>query len=200
MLNGYIIRYEPGHQSAMTCANWKGWVYEHIYVAEAILGRKLLPGEEVHHFDFDRLNNIPSNLGVMSKRTHSLLHVWLRNGAPRHKDAKAKEEHVKKSNSDQRPQRIKQLNCRACGNLILRDGLQYCSLRCVPRKSKTNITKDLLAKLVWQKPLRYIAADYSVSDKAVAKWCKKWEIELPPRGYWNSAIGMAILRKNSCDG
>ena len=154
MLNGYVMRYEPGHQSAMTCNNWKGWVYEHIYVAEAVLGRKLLPSEEVHHFDFDRSNNIPSNLGVMSKRTHGLLHAWLRSGAPMNKKAKEKEENITKRNPARRLQFAKQLNCKTCGSLILRSGIQYCSLKCVPRKSKTNITKDLLAKLVWQKPLR----------------------------------------------
>ena len=39
-----------------------GYVLEHILVMEAVLGRPLLPGEEVHHKDHDRANNDPANL------------------------------------------------------------------------------------------------------------------------------------------
>lgn len=41
-----------------------GCVYEHILVAESILGRRLLPGETVHHKDRNRANNSPENLMV----------------------------------------------------------------------------------------------------------------------------------------
>ncbi len=40
----------------------RGWVREHIVVMEGILGRYLLPGEEVHHKDTRRDNNEPGNL------------------------------------------------------------------------------------------------------------------------------------------
>ena len=46
-------------------------------------------------------------------------------------------------------------------------------------------TKEELAKLLWEKPTQHIAKDYGVSDKAVEKWAKKYELEKPKRGYWS---------------
>lgn len=37
-------------------------IHEHAYVAEQILGRRLTPGENVHHRDGEKLNNRPDNL------------------------------------------------------------------------------------------------------------------------------------------
>ncbi|MEH1802327.1 MAG: group I intron-associated PD-(D/E)XK endonuclease [Nostoc sp.] len=45
-------------------------------------------------------------------------------------------------------------------------------------------SKEELHELVWTKPTAHIAQDFGVSDKAVEKWCKAYEIEKPPRGYW----------------
>lgn len=44
--------------------------------------------------------------------------------------------------------------------------------------------KDYLKELIWNMPTTKIAKLYNVSDKAVEKWCKKYEISKPPRGYW----------------
>lgn len=45
---------------------------EHRLVMEAVLGRKLLKNEEVHHIDGNKLNNDPSNLMVLSPSEHQL--------------------------------------------------------------------------------------------------------------------------------
>jgi len=34
-------------------------------------------------------------------------------------------------------------------------------------------------------PMTRIALLYSCSDKAIAKWCVKLDVEFPGRGYWN---------------
>jgi hypothetical protein len=44
--------------------------------------------------------------------------------------------------------------------------------------------KEVLEELIWKHPTTYIAKQYSCSDKAVEKWCKKYDISKPPRGYW----------------
>lgn len=50
--------------------------HEHRVVAESVIGRKLLPGEVVHHIDGDKSNNSPENLMVFpSQREHALWHA-----------------------------------------------------------------------------------------------------------------------------
>lgn len=53
----------------------------------------------------------------------------------------------------------------------------------VPFVSKI-LPKEQLEKLVWEKSTVKIAQELGVSDKAVEKWCKKYCISKPPRGYW----------------
>lgn len=38
--------------------------------------------------------------------------------------------------------------------------------------------------LVWSKPMQTLASSLGVSDVALAKRCKKFDIPVPPRGYW----------------
>ena len=45
---------------------------EHRVVAEQMLGRKLRPGEVVHHIDGNRQNNTPSNLMVFKNSSEHL--------------------------------------------------------------------------------------------------------------------------------
>lgn len=48
----------------------------HCVVAEELLGRPLRPGEVVHHIDFNRSNNTPTNLMVLTNSEHIRLHRW----------------------------------------------------------------------------------------------------------------------------
>ena len=70
--DGYVlIRVGKGHH----LADVRGYAYEHRLVAEEKMGRRLLPGEEVHHDDDNGLNNSPDNLTVKaSKAEHRLAH------------------------------------------------------------------------------------------------------------------------------
>lgn len=49
----------------------------HRYVAEKKLGRRLKPGEVVHHRDRNKLNNDPNNLKVCnSQLEHKIIHKF----------------------------------------------------------------------------------------------------------------------------
>lgn len=55
------------------------------------------------------------------------------------------------------------------------------------RKKKVNWpSKEQLKKMVWEMPVTTLAKMYNVSDNAVGKWCKKYGVTKPSRGYWTT--------------
>lgn len=68
---GYVLVWAPDHPRAHP----KGKrVFEHILVAERMLGRVLEKGEQVHHKDRNKQNNDLSNLIVLTSEEHARLH------------------------------------------------------------------------------------------------------------------------------
>jgi hypothetical protein len=55
---------------------YKYKIYPHIAIAEKMLGRKLFPGEHVHHINGNHFDNRAENLLVCSRGLHSWLHRW----------------------------------------------------------------------------------------------------------------------------
>ena len=67
----YFYTHDRNHPKA----NPKGYVYQHILVAEGVLGKHLQRGVVVHHVDHNGQNNNPSNLVVCeSLAYHRILH------------------------------------------------------------------------------------------------------------------------------
>lgn len=63
---------------------------------------------------------------------------------------------------------------------------KYCSAACAAkgRRKSDRPSKEELHRLVWQYPTLKLAEYFGVSDVALAKWCKQYGIDKPPRGYW----------------
>ena len=64
MQAGYVFIKDKNHPRANPKT---GRVREHIVVMEQVLGRHLMPGEEVHHINGVRSDNRPENLELWSK-------------------------------------------------------------------------------------------------------------------------------------
>ncbi len=47
------------------------------------------------------------------------------------------------------------------------------------------IDRAALYERVWMQPMTKVAADFRISGSGLAKVCRKWNIPVPPRGYWN---------------
>ena len=60
---GYVMIRVPDHPRAKRSP----YVFEHILVAEEMLGRHLLPGESVHHRNGVRDDNRPENLELWTR-------------------------------------------------------------------------------------------------------------------------------------
>lgn len=177
---GYKEAYYPEHPNSRV----NGYVGYHRLVMENMIGRYLTAEEEVHHKDKNPLNNRPCNLKLCANTAeHNKEHI----GPP--------------------PKRI----CCGCGRSFTvverikeRNGItsrysrkQYCSKKCSKEAQKNQAklksnkrvsnrpTKEQLQKLVWEMPSEKIGSIYGVSGRAIGKWCKKYNIDKPPRGYWS---------------
>lgn len=90
---------------------------------------------------------------------------------------------IKQQRKLTRSQNNKKYNCQSC-NEKCNPRATLC-IQCYRNSiTKKKPTKNILQKLVWEKPKTKIAEDYNVSGKAVEKWCKKYNITCPPKGYW----------------
>jgi len=60
-------------------------------------------------------------------------------------------------------------------------------------RNKSKLSMEVLKELVWKLPLYKIGNIFGVSDKVIKKWCIKWGIVTPPRGYW---VKKRVAQKN----
>ncbi len=68
--SGYYYIYHPTHPNAPP----SGYISEHRFIAEQIVGRVLGIDEFVHHIDMDKKNNSVENLFVSKQRGHKATH------------------------------------------------------------------------------------------------------------------------------
>lgn len=145
-LNGYIIVYIPDHPKALKSRGYKGWVYEHVLVAEKLMKRPLNKDEHVHHLDLDKSNNHPSNLLVLLASQHTKLHSFLKHGSKTYS------------------------KCVECG---ADTDYTYCSRGCnekSKRKVKNRPSKDELLELLKTNSFLSVGRKFGVSDNAIRKW------------------------------
>lgn len=63
------------------------------------------------------------------------------------------------------------------------------------RKVKDRPTKQELLKLVWDIPITKLAETYGITDNAIRKWAKTYDMPVPPVGYWRK---FQLGKKEEC--
>lgn len=191
IVNGYRLLYKPDHPYCMKSKNWYGYVYEHRYLMERYLGRKLSREEHVHHLDCNRLNNSWDNLILLNSDMHKKLHAWIDAGAPIYEssgmngvnseEAKADGKEAEQTAGMYSPSRY----C-SCGTTLSKGQKKFCSWGCyesssrscaenargIPRPSSEQLLQDVSTM-----SMVAVGRKYGVSDNAVRKWLSKLSVK-----------------------
>lgn len=156
---GYYSYYLPDHH----LANKAGLVYEHMLVAENMLGRSLNYGEVVHHKDMNKKNNKVDNLMVFKTISdHSAYHK----GCDIKLDGDVYVSIAKEP---------KKAICPYCGNKKDFDSKKC--LNCYNKERSKNVPdKQTLFEMLLKYNFTQIGKIFNVSDNAVRKWCKKYHL------------------------
>lgn len=84
------------------------------------------------------------------------------------------------SGKQKKLERKKKYFCK-CGKQITKTACRCSS--CQPTKIEWP-SAEILKQLIWSKPRSRLSKELGVSAVAIAKKCKQYNIEQPPRGYW----------------
>ncbi|MBD8004547.1 HNH endonuclease [Bacillus norwichensis] len=166
-INGYIIVYKPDHPSCFKKGSNAGYIYEHILVAELMLGRQLYEDEVVHHLNFNRQDNRKRNLLVLLKGQHTKIHSWInRTGLKEQIEADAPEEYY-----------IEQ--CKNCFEYLLQND-KFCSKECqaeyYEKKKKERPSKEELEEMLRSMNKVQIANKFNVSRSSIQVWAREYGI------------------------
>lgn len=167
--NGYYRYHIPDHH----LADKNGNVYEHMIMAETMLGRELKDGEVVHHKDRNRLNNSIDNLMVFKTNAD---HAAYHSGDEIYKDGDVYIAIKKKRMPSKKSGKYYYIiNCPICG-CEMASTAKMC-INCRKKESSKNIPpKEKLIEILKNNSFLAAGKIFGVSDNAVRKWCKKYGI------------------------
>ena len=174
---GYRYVYAPESADAAQFGSYKGYVLEHRLVMERKLGRPLSAKEDVHHIDFNTLNNETSNLMLLSSSDHSRLHKLLKYGILSIDDCH-REDKVRAILRDNHAKR-----CSDCGaELSISQSSIQDIVRCprcamIVRRKCVRPTKEVLIEQLKGQTMQGVAKLYGLTSNAVKKWVIQYGID-----------------------
>lgn len=172
--HGYRYVYAPDSPSARKNGGHKGYVYEHRLVMERFLGRPLTKDEDVHHIDFNGLNNSLSNLIVLKKSDHYRLHRRLRAFGIRRPISKSEIMRMSYPSKNKR--------CMVCGKELSMSEWSCTKVdRCVEcaRKESRHLDwpkKEELLTFLQTSSISQTSKFFNVSWNTIKNWCLHYGI------------------------
>lgn len=134
---------------------------------------KFLP-LELHHINGNHFDNRLENLILLCPNCHAQIH-----GYNKPKEKNINKPKIKKPTKRKTKEKEKK-QCQCCNNYFTpkNSNQKFCSMECVHKSQEKNkISKDeLIKKLKFFKTFIGVAKSYNISDKAIIKWCKKFNI------------------------
>ena len=161
MRGEYLAVMMPHHHLA--CKD--GYVYLHRLNAEKKLGRKLLDTECVHHKDENKLNNELNNLVIFkTKADHTAFHMGCK--ATLIGDTYVCIDKIGKN-----------LTCPICKiNTMHKQSTMCESCRRIKSRKVVRPSKEKLLSLILQYPMTKVGEIFGVSNKAIERWCKSYDL------------------------
>ena len=151
-------------------AHKDGYVYVHRLKAEEKLGRKLKHGECVHHIDGDKLNNDIDNLMIFKTTAD---HTAFHDGCEIHLD---NDVYVADFGTIINKNGKRMKKCPICGGLMTKSASCCVDCRKIKSRKVSRPDKDTLLKLISTYSFVTIGKRYGVTDNAVRKWCKFYNL------------------------
>jgi len=143
--------------------------WEHIRVAEQMLGRKLGKTEQVHHVNGDKTDNRPANLMVMrSNSDHLRIHGII------------KQCEIVLTSDGSYVAIPCQRECENCHRLFVPNNSDqiFCDQNCYRMHASTNIPSksDLERDMSLLSSMCEIGRKYGVSDNTIRNWCDTYNL------------------------
>ena len=169
-------------------AGKNGLVEIHYIIAEEILGRPLEPEEVVHHIDENRENYDKENLMIFDNTgSHTCYHQCKRNNLNMKLTRINNVWHCESLDNVHHLGKYQNTNmwiCPVCFGPMKSKYATKCEACYLKQKAKNIPSKnELLSELQHFKSFKELGRKYGVSDIAIRKWCKKYELPYHAKDY-----------------
>jgi|688.fasta_scaffold280228_3 hypothetical protein len=134
---------------------------------------------DIDHIDGNCINNHINNLQYICPNCHRQKTIQLKEEIDNKQNVK-----ISSVKEKRKYQPIKSFECVDC-NTKIEKGVTRC-WNCY-NNTRYKIewpSKEMLEKIIWEKPTSVLSKELGVADTAIAKRCRKLGITKPPRGYW----------------